>query len=393
MTYLTFHVLRALPMHNLNRDQNGMPKSQFDGGIQRGRLSSQSLKRPARIAFRAAVQHLNLPTSVRTTDSNAAVHVVKLARQFAQDQGKTLDRATALKTANSVVKGLAKRAAKVEEPVAVEKTASDGATDTPKEVEKKDNILFFSEAELETLAWAIVGEQNGAAQATTDDFIQDVRSASLDVAAFGRMFAFRGDLSTYAAVAVSHAVMTHEMNLTIDYFTTIDEMDDEPTSSSAGHLGLSYFTSGVYYSTFTVDTTQLRRSWSGIGSGTAKIQIQALIEALLKALPPGKLTNTNAHTRPFLVLVENQRSRSVYEFETPVTKGVDGGYTQPSIDSLAAQYALARNYDAANYLDTMLFAPGVVTDFPGSTSVDSLDDLTARAAEQIIQASAGQVTS
>ena len=80
MPFITVHILRALPMHNLNRDQNGLPKSQFDGGIQRARLSSQSIKRPARIAFRDAVAGIpNAPASIRTMDSNAAKRVVARA--------------------------------------------------------------------------------------------------------------------------------------------------------------------------------------------------------------------------------------------------------------------------------------------------------------------------
>ncbi|MFV0550841.1 MAG: type I-E CRISPR-associated protein Cas7/Cse4/CasC, partial [Anaerorhabdus sp.] len=84
MAFITAHILRALPMHNLNRDQNGLPKSQFDGGIQRGRLSSQSLKRPARIAFRDKVAKIaGAPASIRTMDSNAAKMVVSICSRLA----------------------------------------------------------------------------------------------------------------------------------------------------------------------------------------------------------------------------------------------------------------------------------------------------------------------
>ncbi|MEI2714913.1 MAG: type I-E CRISPR-associated protein Cas7/Cse4/CasC [Nocardioides sp.] len=379
MPFLTVHVLRALPMHNLNRDQNGLPKSQFDGGIQRGRLSSQSIKRPARIAFREAVQALpDAPSSIRTMDSHAAKKAVEIAEAFAMQAGVAFDVAVATKTADSVVKSLAKAGKKEESD------SSDTATD------KKDNILLFSEAEIETLAQALVDAQNGAEEPTVDDFILDFRSPSLDVAAFGRMFAAKASKSTQAAVAVSHAVMTHEMPLTIDYFTAVDEFEDKRDSAGAGHLGLAYYTSGVYYSTFTIDPAQFVRSWSGINSTTARAQLEALIKSLIEALPTGKLTNTNAHTKPVLVLAENQRSRTVYEFETPVLAGPDGGYTAPSIQALAAQARQARTYDADNYLDTVLFNRSeVAATLEGVEAAASIDELASRVAELVMQSLGG----
>lgn len=373
MPFITVHILRALPMHNLNRDQNGLPKSQFDGGIQRARLSSQSIKRPARIAFRDAVAGIpNAPASIRTMDSNAAKRVVAISTQLASEQDKRFNPAAAKKSADSVVKSLAKKAA---DPKA---DGDDKITD------KKDNILLFSDAELETLAQAIVDEQNGGTPAGVDDFIQDFRSPSLDVAAFGRMFAARADKSTQAAVAVSHAITTHEMSLTIDYFTAVDEFEDESpaTDAGAGHLGLAYYTSGVYYSTFTIDPAQLERSWSGFGGGTARCQVEALVKSLVEALPSGKLTNTNAHTMPLLVLVENQRTRTVYEFETPVSRSDDGGYTNNSVDELARQYASARAFDADNFLGSFVYS-SAGGKFDGADLVGSIDEVASRTADLV----------
>jgi CRISPR system Cascade subunit CasC len=294
-------------------------------------------------------------------------------------QGKTFDEAAGKKVADSVIKSLAK-GTKSDKAEAAEADDDDKASD------KKDNILLFSDAELDTLAQGLVDAQNGGPEATLDAFIQDFRSPSLDVAAFGRMFAAKANKSTHAAVAVSHAIMTHEMSLTIDYFTAVDEYEDEGREDNgAGHLGLSYYTSGVYYSTFTIDPDQLRRSWTGIDAPTAQQQVEALIKSLVEALPTGKLTNTNAHTKPLLVLVEHQYSRTVYEFETPVQKATAGGYAQPTIDALASQYDLARTYDAENYLDTLVYAP-TATGFEGAKKVASIDELAGLTASLVFDA-------
>src|SRR5665811_1187840 len=53
--YLTLHLLNALPWHNMNRDANGRPKRLKQGGVERAMLSSQSLKRAARVAYEDAV--------------------------------------------------------------------------------------------------------------------------------------------------------------------------------------------------------------------------------------------------------------------------------------------------------------------------------------------------
>lgn len=366
MTFVTVHLLRALPMHNLNRDQNGLPKSQFDGGVQRGRLSSQSLKRPARIAFREAVNGISdAPASVRTMDSTAAIRVTSMAADIARESNRIFDEKVGKKKATAIVSSLAKAS----KPV---KNEDDEAAEVDA---RKDNVLLFSDAELETLAHALVAEQNDGVEATLEEFIQDFVSPSLDVAAFGRMFANQASKSTQAAVAVSHAVMTHAMSLTLDYFTAVDEDVEGRTDSGAAHIDGAYYTSGVYYSTFTVDPAQLVRSWSGIGSPTAREQVRALVKALVEALPTGKLTNTNAHTKPFLVLVEEQRTRTVYEFETPVEAEENGGFTAPSVRALASQCADARAFDAPNYLSTAILAAPSVREAASfdAAPLDSID--------------------
>ena len=49
-TMLVFHVLRNYPPSNLNRGEKGAPKDCMFGGVRRGRISSQSLKRAIRIS-------------------------------------------------------------------------------------------------------------------------------------------------------------------------------------------------------------------------------------------------------------------------------------------------------------------------------------------------------
>ena len=47
---IEIHMLKNYPPVNLNRDDSGAPKSCFFGGVQRGRISSQCLKRSWRMS-------------------------------------------------------------------------------------------------------------------------------------------------------------------------------------------------------------------------------------------------------------------------------------------------------------------------------------------------------
>lgn len=344
--FVTVHLLSALPMHNLNRDQNGLPKTATDGAVQRARLSAQALKRAARVAFREA----DPVGSVRTRQG--ATLVVEKATQYAAENTLPFDPALARTAATKIVNGLAKADASESE---------------------KDNILFYSHGELDTLARALVHAQGEGPEPTEDDFILDVVSPSLDVAAFGRMFAADTAKGTRAAVSVSHAVTTHQMNLITDYFTAVEEALQD--HGGAAHIAVAYYTSGVYYRTFTIDRNQLARSWSSFGADSARHQVAALVKALITALPTGRSTNTAPNTLPFLVVAEQQKTRVAYGFETPVQQDETGGYTGPSARALAAQRALALEFDAALFGDAAYLTSGADVDVRDATRAGSLDDL------------------
>jgi CRISPR system Cascade subunit CasC len=48
---LEIHILQSFPPANLNRDENGMPKSTVFGGRPRARISSQCQKRAVRLSY------------------------------------------------------------------------------------------------------------------------------------------------------------------------------------------------------------------------------------------------------------------------------------------------------------------------------------------------------
>jgi len=357
MPFVTVHLLHALPLHNLNRDQSGLPKSQFDGGVQRARLSSQALKRAARSAYLGS----GTGTSLRT--KNAADIALGHAVAFAQSKDLPFDEKTGRAAIKKVVDGLAK---------ATKETKLEATEPESSAVEEKDNILFFAKKELVTLGHAAVDRQQNSSALVRDDILLDATSPSLDVAAFGRMFAAATEVGTHAAIAVSHAATTHQMALTSDYFSAVDDASAE-NHSGAAHIGMAYYTSGVYYRTFTIDTDQLRRSWSSIDAPGAADDLGDLTRALILALPTGRLSNSNAHTQPLLVLAEQQRMRTAYEFDTPVAAEGEGGYKKGSVARLAEQRRLAQRFDPANFSGAVLAGQTYDEDFAGAECGESID--------------------
>ncbi len=49
-TFIQLHLLTAYAPANLNRDESGRPKTAYMGGVERLRVSSQSLKRAWRVS-------------------------------------------------------------------------------------------------------------------------------------------------------------------------------------------------------------------------------------------------------------------------------------------------------------------------------------------------------
>ena len=52
---------------------------------------------------------------------------------------------------------------------------------------------------------------------------------------------------------------------------------------------------------------------------------------------------------PAVVVAEEQRYRTAYDFETPVEPAESGGYLESSVQRLAEQYAAARRFDPDNF--------------------------------------------
>lgn len=348
--FLTIHSLIALPWHNLNRDDRGLPKQVREGGKARGRLAAQALKRAIRVAYELG-SHTDGTSSLRSRDLH--IEIVRRAAVIAATNQVDFDEKAALKIAAKLVKSLTSTDKDTPGKDAADKPAvksGDAAgSAAPVKEDAKDTMTWLSGDEIDALASALASTGGTLKVA---DFIQS-QTGSLSIAAFGRMFAAQNDLQTEAGIAVGPATTTHAIMIEVDYFTTVDDLPRE-NDRGAGHLGQAFYTTGVYYRSVTIDKKQLRDSWTGWDSPDANERLALLVRSIITALPSGKDNSTAPNTRPALILAETQAHRTAYEFHEPVKADADGGFLAGSMTRLIEQATQARTFDPDEFGDSFI---------------------------------------
>ncbi len=345
--YLTLHVLTTLPWHNLNRDERGMPKTLTQGGVPRGMLSAQSLKRAARIDYEKNAHDV----SYRSAGHAYKLVADRIAAVLANTGAAPLDQTKVLKASKEAVDALVK----AEKAAKAPKGAGTETDDAP--ANDKDTNVWLSDDEVDLLAHAVIDVlTNGSPPREASAVVGvDRQVASLAIAAFGRMFANAPHRQTVAAIAVSPATTVHQIVFETDYFTTVDDLNEvyalATQQKGASYLDSAHYTTGIYYRAITIDKEQLRRSWSSFADADADAtaRVRALVRSLVMALPSGKQSSTAPYTKPLLVLAEEQLGRTAYEFETPVQPDAEGGYKASSVQALLDQRAEAVAFDPAGF--------------------------------------------
>lgn len=275
--FIQLHYLTAYPPSNPNRDDQGRPKTAIYGGVPRLRLSSQSLKRAARLSdvMRERLQgHMGERTQ-RLGDE---------VRRHLLENGADEARAT------SIARDIADIFGKVEEPA--------GRKDDQDRARVRIRQLAFvsPEERAEAFSWAermLAGEDP-----PTDLKAQVLRTAdgAADIAMFGRMLADDPGFNREAAIQVSHAITTHKAVVEDDWYTAVDDLKRPAEDAGAGFIGESGFGSGVYYLYVCIDTALLVRNLVGDRRLAARAT-EAATEAFATATPSGKRNSYGHHAR------------------------------------------------------------------------------------------------
>ncbi|WP_148862249.1 type I-E CRISPR-associated protein Cas7/Cse4/CasC [Marinobacter fonticola] len=306
-TFIQLHLLTSYPPANLNRDDLGRPKTARMGGVERLRVSSQSLKRHWRTSdlFQEAVAgHVGTRTKLLGKE---------LFERFIEAGIKEKDaKAWASKIAD--VFGALKKGS-----VEIEQLAHIG----PEERQAVDE-----------LAQRLVEENRGP----EDDELKLLRKtpAAADVALFGRMLAAEPAFNVEAACQVAHAITVHPVVIEDDYFTAVDDLNTGEEDRGAAHIGETGFAAGLFYSYVCINRNQLVDNLSG-DEALAERAIAALTEAAIKVAPSGKQNSFGSRAYASYVLAEkgSQQPRSLsVAFLKPV-QGHD--YEADAIKALVSQ--------------------------------------------------------
>lgn len=293
-TRIEFHILQSFPVSCLNRDDVGAPKSAMVGGTPRARVSSQCWKRQIRLAM----QDFGIKLGIRTKKVEELLSKACVVAGASEEQAK------------SCAEKLAK-------------TLSD------------DTLLFISETEAGAFADYVKALEFDASKIKEKELGRVAKKAlnpaqdALDIALFGRMVAKAADMNVEAAASFSHAISTHKVTNEVEFFTALDDLQDEPGSA---HMGSLEFNSATYYRYISLDLGQLAQTLGE--DADLKPAIEAFTKALFVAVPSARQT-TQSGASPWefaRVLVRNGQRLQV-PFETAV-KAKEGGYLQSSVHEL-----------------------------------------------------------
>lgn len=304
------HVLQSFPPANLNRDENGMPKSTAFGGRPRARISSQCQKRAVRLHYQA---YSTLHTKNFASRSRSWLGELKpllMAAEIAEDQ------------------------AEIAAKLALE---SLGASDDGKGKGKTKTILFLGHIEIEAIADVLIKNWeeiapglSGEKPEIPKDIAKTIEKSLAttgkpgDVALFGRMMASLPSVNVDASVQMAHAISVNKLQQEFDFFTAVDDLSDPSDldaedDAGADHLGEIGYNSSTYYRFTVLDTKQLKKN---LGSDDELAAItQAFAEAFIQAIPTGHQNGFAAHSLPAAVMIvvrDGQPVSLVDAFEDPV---------------------------------------------------------------------------
>lgn len=296
---IQMHLLQSYAPANLNRDDTGSPKDAVFGGVRRGRISSQCLKRSMR---RSAVFEEEF-----RKDGLLGIRTKLLPDLIARElEGMGVD--------EQARRAIVARLAEVGRESTKSKTEEEsllangrGEAETEPESETKQ-LIFLGQDELRPLAERLLAayRQHGPGQwakAKIFDITKALGSSlprSVDIAMFGRMTTSSAFEDVQAAVQVAHALSTHALVQEFDYYTAVDDISGE---SGAGMIGDVEFNSCVYYKYLNVHWEGLVRNLGG-DTSVASRAVAALLEAAATAQPTGKQNSFASHCLPDFVLVE-----------------------------------------------------------------------------------------
>jgi CRISPR system Cascade subunit CasC len=359
---LVLHMLTAMPPHNVNRDEDGRPKTAMLGDTLRGRISSQAKKRALRYsghlpdgqrAIRTRELAIKLFRDLTepgdgTLDDASAAWIALAVNHAIGAGGKAPDRAEAeAVVAPKKAADRAKRVSKIVDEMqmdeaAATRRAAEEALGTEQGLVVSTREIAAADALVARLRATPADQKNVVVEAEVEVLKQrgllDQHSRDLDLALFGRMVAALPRYNIEAAASLGHAITTHSFSIEADYFSAGEELNAlEGTGAAITSYG--FYGSGVYYQHAVLDYDHLLENLNG-DRALARQGVELFLHGLVHAQPKGKRNAFASDTAAIFVIARRTASATVnlgFAFLEPV-KGAD--VAKESIKRL-------RDFDAA----------------------------------------------
>ncbi|MGA3699796.1 type I-E CRISPR-associated protein Cas7/Cse4/CasC [Enterobacteriaceae bacterium TYF_5] len=272
--FIQLHILTSYAPSNLNRDDLGRPKTAIMGGVERLRISSQSLKRHWRTSELFNVAFSN-NMGVRTKKFGLQLYDALIEGGVAEKNAK--------KWAELIIEQYGK----------IKKDSI--------ETEQLVHISHLEKALAFDLVSLLIKEQREPEKKELENLKKI--STSVDIALFGRMLASAPKYNIEAACQVAHAISVHSTVVEDDYFTAVDDLNNGETDMGSAHIGETGFAAALFYSYICINKTQLIESLDG-NEELANKAIQALTEVAIKVSPTGKQNSFASRAYASYVLAE-----------------------------------------------------------------------------------------
>lgn len=324
---IQIHILQNYAPSNLNRDDSGAPKSAYFGGVKRGRISSQCLKRSMRhsTTFKDAFK-----------ENNRLAERTKLLPQLIDEQLEKMG------TSEEIRKIITERIPEIGKKGSEksEESESDTSEEQSGHGETRQLIFLDVDAEVPALSKKLIELVTEMGQdkfmkmkiADLEKALQHELPRSIDIAMFGRMTTSVAFEDVHASVQVAHSLTTNAVETEFDYFTAVDDISGQ---TGAGMIGDVEFNSATHYKYLNVHWEELVKNL-GDDEALAHDAVLALLEAAAQAQPSGKQNSFAAFNLPDFILIEVSEKNLPISYANAFTKPVRETHTQSLMGSSVA---------------------------------------------------------
>lgn len=362
------HMLKNYPATNLNRDDTGAPKSCVFGGVQRGRISSQCLKRSWRIS----------PFLQKELAGHLGIRTRKMPQLVTENLKEMGVPDEFLETAKKKLTGFANKKG------------------TENDLGTTSQVIIYSPEDIQAVAEVMKKQIEEAGEVKKFEKIKateiekmikgvETRPVSLDIALFGRMVTSPAFADVEASMQVAHAFSTNRVIMESDYFTAMDDMLNSNEELGASMIGDVDYNSSCFYIYASLDVDKLLENLKHSDNPEAlvKATVPALLHAMAYSNPGGKQNTFAGNVLPSAVLVECKEYPVPVSYANAYAKPVKAGFGKDMItESIGAlqQKVLDTIHDfpSLGNVKRVWFSEGKCLPFDsdtGITNAENFDEL------------------